>query len=60
MSDLTRIDDVNCVGETDKAIKVLIGLEEIWIPQSWVHDDSEVWGQGDEGTLVLPEWAARK
>lgn len=37
--------------------------EEVWIPNSQVHDDSEIWDEskiGDEGKLVIPEWLALK
>jgi len=48
---------------TDKAL--LCELEtgdEKWIPQSMIHDDSEVYDDGDnsEGELVLHEWFASK
>lgn len=50
-----------CDNESGKAIHVL--LEDgtaLWLPKSIVHDDSEVYQKGDEGTLVLPEWFAIK
>ena len=31
-----------------------------WIPQSQVHEDSEVWKVGDVGDLVVTGWWARK
>jgi hypothetical protein len=37
--------------------------EEVWIPNSQVHDDSEIWDEskiGEEGKLVIPEWLALK
>jgi hypothetical protein len=46
--------------ETEKAILVDIGGQEIWIPQSAVHDDSEAWKYGDCGKLVVCTWFARK
>ena len=48
---------------TQKAIRVRL-LEEtgphyvLWIPQSAVHDDSEVWKMGDVGELVVHNWFA--
>lgn len=55
---------VRCLRATEKAILVrfieLPDEPEIWIPQSQVDDDSEVWKPGDEGTLVINEWIARK
>lgn len=60
MSDPVHIDDVECIRQTDKAILVLIDGEEKWIPQSVIHDDSEVWKKGDEGELVVQGWFAEK
>jgi hypothetical protein len=34
--------------------------EPVWIPQSHIDDDSEVWRKGDEGTLIITEWIATK
>lgn len=48
--------------ETDKAL--LVELEELgeerWIPKSVVHDDSEVFGGGenDEGEMIVQRWWA--
>ena len=33
---------------------------EHWIPQSVIHDDSEIWRHGDKGSLTLKVWWARK
>jgi hypothetical protein len=55
-----RIDDVICVKSTEKAILVDVAGEEFWIPQSQVTEDSEVWQEGDEGTLVVTDWIARE
>ena len=52
-----------CNGETAKAIHVFGASDNDdgnWIPKSVVHDDSEVYKQGDEGKLVLEEWFALK
>ena len=55
-----RIEDVRCIKETDKAILVDVEGEEVWIPKSQVHDDSEVWKADQEGELVVSSWFARK
>lgn len=48
-----------CIGSTDKAIKIrTVDGRETWIPQSQIHDDSEVWKQDQEGRLVIPEFVA--
>ena len=54
------IEDVLCLRQTDKAILVIVDGEEEWVPQSQVDDDSEVWQEGDEGTLVVSGWFADK
>ena len=48
------------IKETDKALLCAIGELEIWIPQSQIYDDSEVWKEDDEGTLVISEWIAKQ
>jgi len=30
------------------------------VPQSQIHEDSEVWKRGDEGTLVVTQWWAEQ
>ena len=35
--------------------------EEVWIPNSQIDDDSEIWEdseKGEEGKLVISEWLA--
>lgn len=59
-----------CLKETEKAILVRVGENpnfegfdgsfELWVPQSQVDEDSEVWQEGDAGVLVLSEWFAQK
>lgn len=44
---------------TGKALLVNIpGVGETWVPQSAIHDDSEVWNctDGSAGTLVVHAW----
>ncbi len=55
-----RLDDVVCKHSSDDAILVVIEGDEYWIPNSQVHDDSEVWRKGDEGELVITDWWAEK
>ena len=53
--------DGECVQEGPKAIRVALETgEDIWIPKSLVHDDSEVWKEGQEGDVVVAEWWAEK
>lgn len=66
MADLARDDCVELEVETpvqrasDKAILVSIEGEEVWIPQSQIHDDSEVYGKGHTGTLIVSRWIAEQ
>lgn len=50
-----------CSRETARAVLIYLTeeKEEIWIPQSVIHDDSEVWKEDDEGDVVVAEWWAR-
>jgi hypothetical protein len=60
MRQLAEIEDVEAIRETDAALLCLIAGREVWIPKSQIHDDSEVWGEEQEGTLVIPEWLAKE
>lgn len=57
---VVSFDDVTCKKDTGKAILVNIDGDEYWIPQSVVDDDSEVYTEGNEGTLIIKEWFAVK
>lgn len=58
--DTCRFEDVFCLRATDKAIQVVIDDQTHWIPQSQVHDDSEVYRVGQRGTLVITQWIAQQ
>lgn len=49
-----------CLRASDKAIYVRIATRSFWIPQSVVHDDSDVWRVGDKGKIVVAAWWAEK
>lgn len=51
-------DDVEVLQDSGKAICVRVDDKEVWIPKTLIHDDSEVYKEGTEGTLVIPEWLA--
>jgi hypothetical protein len=57
-------EDVICVHATDKAIKVTpIHPHKplpFWVPQSQIHEDSEVFQKGDEGKLRVKMWYAKE
>ena len=47
--------------DTGKAILVATEFGDLWVPQSVIHDDSEVWkGEGAEGELCVEYWWADK
>lgn len=50
--------EARCIRTTAFAILVEVDGEEVWIPQSQVDDDSEVWQDGDDGELVVSKWIA--
>lgn len=58
-----------CLKATDRAILCLVTISKtqgtvrrLWIPQSQVHDDSEVYDDrnNNEGKLVITKWWAEK
>ena len=58
-----EIEDARCVHQTEEAILVEapdFGDEQVWIPQSQVTEDSEVYAIRTEGTLVVSDWFAEK
>ncbi len=57
--DLVAVDDCICNHNTAKAILVEHGnMVKVWIAQSHIHDDSEVYETGTDGTLIIPRWVA--
>jgi len=50
------------IHQTAQAIKVEAPDfdEPVWIPQSQITEDSEVYKLGTEGTLVVADWFAEK
>ena len=61
--DAYEVGVVRCVEETNLALLVkgeCLPKGQLWVPKSVVHDDSEVYGIGHEGKLVVKEWFAEK
>ena len=60
MSEKVEFEGAVCIAQTKQAICVRLADrdEMVWIPQSQVDDDSEVYQAGDKGTLVVSEWIA--
>lgn len=55
-----QFDNVVGMHATDRALKVLMDGKELWVPQSVITDDSEVYGIGHTGRLEVKGWWARK
>lgn len=56
-------DEPGCkaIADTDHALLVTMPTnEDVWIPKSVIHDDSEVWRVGQHGKLVVYTWFAEK
>lgn len=61
--DHVAVDGVFCVRDTDKALLIKEGLGDedgFWCPKSVVHEDSEVWKDQTDGTLIIKRWLAEK
>lgn len=56
---LTWFEDVEVKHETEMAILCVVDGNEVWIPKSIIHDDSEVFKAGTTGRLIIPEWLAK-
>ncbi len=54
------IQDVTAVRDSDKAVLCDIEGEEIWIPKSQIHADSEVYAKETEGALIITRWIAEQ
>lgn len=52
--------EVTVIRDSGKALLVEYEGEEVWIPKSQIDDDSEVWKEGQEGTLIIPYWLAEE
>jgi hypothetical protein len=60
IEDVEMIEGVKAIANTDKAVLVLIEGEKFWIPFSVLGVLSDVGVKGDEGTLHVARWFARK
>jgi hypothetical protein len=52
--------DVTVLKETPAALLCEIDGDEVWIPQSQIDDDSEVYEKGHRGTLIVSQWIAEQ
>jgi hypothetical protein len=60
-----KIENCSVLHQTDFAL--LVESENFdsedgqeWIPQSVIHENSEVWKLGTEGDLLVSDWFAKK
>ena len=55
-----EFEKVKATKETTKGLCCtgIDGTKETWVPKSQISDDSEVYGEGHEGTLSVSEWWA--
>jgi len=58
--DTAEFEEISVLKETEKAILVEIEGEEFWVPKSVIHEDSEVFEENTEGTLIVKLWWAEK
>jgi hypothetical protein len=61
MTDTHSCPAVTAIRETTAALLIQFDdRTEKWIPKSVIHDDSEVFKDGDTGELVVKNWFAEK
>ncbi len=53
-----EFENVQAIRANELSLLCSIDGNEVWIPKSKIHNDSEVRAEGDEGTLVIPQWLA--
>jgi hypothetical protein len=59
---LYRIPQCTAIRETEKALLIHNAEwdDDMWFPHSQITDDSEVYADGTEGTLIVTEWIAKQ
>ena len=50
--------DATCIHETPKALLCVVDGDEYWIPKGQIDAESDIHGEGDEGSLIISEWIA--
>ena len=58
--DATHLGEGEGIKETSKAvlIRLIDRGDELWIPKSVIHDDSEVYEYGQTGEVYVKQWWA--
>lgn len=61
MSEPIELEGVLAVRETARALLIRTATgEQHWVPKSVIHEDSEVYQDGDGGKLIIAAWFAEK
>ena len=60
MSEGVNVGQATVLFENELSLKVNLEGEEVLIPKSQIHDNSEVYKAGTEGSLIVTEWLAEK
>ena len=58
--EVVEIEVEHTPAETEKAIQIIVDSEPFWCPLKMISENSEVQGQGDEGTLIVSKWWAER
>lgn len=59
--DATDLGDSECIQQTERAVLCLTEAgDEVWIPKTCLHDDSEVYEKGHKGKLIVKAWWAAR
>ena len=56
---LVELENALVLADTATQLLVRCGGEEVWVPLSVLHEDTEVASKGDRGRVVVPEWLAK-
>jgi hypothetical protein len=51
-------EETEVIKTTDDAMLLTLDGAETWVPKSLLHADSDVYEEGDIGTVWIPEWWA--
>jgi hypothetical protein len=55
--------DVRVKRQGEEAVLVTDDALEVWVPHSLIDEDSDITAdsvEGDEGTLIIPQWKAEE
>lgn len=56
--DTATFTNVVALRESDLALLCRVDGQEVWIPKSQIHEDSDVRSVHDKGELIVSEWIA--